>query len=137
MPQESYSTRNTAASGNDHLRRAREAAEAIFRPNEARAALARSKAPAATAIPEPSSHAARHLPVQTHPLTIEKRRVDNPGTSSDEKPETSLKGLPRSEHNRVRVLTTYGMTAAQVAALYDVTLGTIEKIISRPKSSNS
>jgi hypothetical protein len=43
--------------------------------------------------------------------------------------------VPSSQIGRVRALTNYGMTPAQVAELYDVTLGEIERIIRTPAHS--
>ena len=43
--------------------------------------------------------------------------------------------VPSSQIGRVRALTNYGMTPAQVAELYDVTLGEIERIIRAPAHS--
>jgi hypothetical protein len=40
--------------------------------------------------------------------------------------------IPRSQFGRVRALTSYGMTWAQVAGLYGVTIGEIVRIIGRP-----
>jgi hypothetical protein len=42
------------------------------------------------------------------------------------------RGIPTSQFGRVRTLTKYGMTQAQVAELYEVTVREIELIISRP-----
>jgi hypothetical protein len=46
------------------------------------------------------------------------------------KPETNV--VPPSQTGRVRTLTRYGMTPAQVAELYEVTVGEIERIIKTP-----
>ena len=40
--------------------------------------------------------------------------------------------IPASQFGRVRTLTKYGMTQAQVAELYGVAVDEIERIISRP-----
>jgi hypothetical protein len=40
--------------------------------------------------------------------------------------------IPVSQFGRVRTLTSYGMTRAQVAELYGVTVDEIERIIRRP-----
>ena len=40
--------------------------------------------------------------------------------------------IPASQLGRVRALTSYGMTPAQVAELYGVTIDEIERIIRRP-----
>jgi len=43
--------------------------------------------------------------------------------------------IPASQFGRVRALASYGMTKAQVAELYGVTVQTIERIVGRPHSS--
>ena len=43
--------------------------------------------------------------------------------------------VPPSQIGRVRTLTSYGMTPAQVAELYEVTVGEIERIINIPAHS--
>jgi hypothetical protein len=40
--------------------------------------------------------------------------------------------IPASQFGRVRALTNYGMTRAQVADLYEVTIDEIDRIIGRP-----
>ena len=45
------------------------------------------------------------------------------------------RGIPASQFGRVRTLTKYGMTQAQVAELYEVTVNEIEKIIT-PRSAS-
>ena len=42
------------------------------------------------------------------------------------------RGIPASQFGRVRALASYGMTQAQVADLYGVTVHEIERIIRRP-----
>jgi hypothetical protein len=41
--------------------------------------------------------------------------------------------IPLSQFGRVRTLTSYGMTPAQVAELYGVAVGEIDRIIRRPR----
>jgi hypothetical protein len=43
--------------------------------------------------------------------------------------------VPSSQEGRVRALASYGMTRAQVAELYGVTVDEIERIIKRPAYS--
>jgi DNA-binding transcriptional regulator YiaG len=43
-----------------------------------------------------------------------------------------VREIPASQFGRVRTLTKYGMTQAQVAELYGVTVDAIERIIRRP-----
>ena len=41
--------------------------------------------------------------------------------------------IPSSQFGRIRALTSYGMTQAQVAELYDVSVEEIERIVSEPR----
>lgn len=45
--------------------------------------------------------------------------------------------VPPSQTGRVRALATYGMTCAQVAELYGVPVGEIERIVGGPASGKS
>ena len=45
--------------------------------------------------------------------------------------------IPRSEFARIRVWAEYGMTAAQVAAVYGVAVGAIERIPDKRVDSSS
>ena len=46
--------------------------------------------------------------------------------------QRETRGIPASQFGRVRALTNYGMTRAQVADLYVVTIDEIEGIIRHP-----
>ena len=159
MPHEPNSARNNAAVQSEHLRRVREAAEAIFRPKatqpvpagtttQSTAAVREpdtgspriSTAPqpslveAATlssaSVPHPLTRAARLLPVEQQSLVVSE-------TGREVERTLEPKVVANSEHCRIRVLATYGMTVGQIAALYDVTPQTIETIVSRPKSGRA
>ena len=43
------------------------------------------------------------------------------------------RAIPSSQFGRIRALASYGMTQAQVAELYDVSVDEIERIISEPR----
>ena len=43
--------------------------------------------------------------------------------------------IPASQFGRIRTLTSYGMTQAQVAELYGVSVDEIERIVREPNSS--
>lgn len=45
-----------------------------------------------------------------------------------------IRHIPPSQFGRVRALASYGMTQAQVAELYGVGVGEIERIVGRPAS---
>jgi hypothetical protein len=57
------------------------------------------------------------------PKQIRRKAIDKRGTRE----------IPLSQFGRVRTLTTYGMTPAQVAELYGVAVGEIDRIIRRPR----
>jgi hypothetical protein len=56
----------------------------------------------------------------------EPKRMRRKATTKRETPE-----IPVSQFGRVRILTSYGMTRAQVAGLYGVAVDEIERIIRR------
>jgi hypothetical protein len=45
--------------------------------------------------------------------------------------------IPAPQFGRIRALTSYGMTQAQVAELYGVSVDEIERIVREPNSSRS
>ena len=57
------------------------------------------------------------------PKQIRRKAIDKRGTRE----------IPLSQFGRVRTLTSYGMTPAQVAELYGVAVGEIDRIIRRPR----
>jgi hypothetical protein len=116
---------------------ARQAAEALFKPK-------RDVAPAAGVTPTLNSLASaeqqaprrpRIIPVQLAPPMS----AVNAEPPTEPKPEgknaVAEQRMPRilpSQFGRVRALTRYGMTRAQVAELYGVLIDEVERIISRP-----
>jgi hypothetical protein len=73
-------------------------------------------------IPSPVSMSAAKVEVPAEPKPL--RRTPAIGHETQE--------IPVSQFGRVRALTSYGMTGAQVAELYGVTVDKIERIIGRP-----
>jgi hypothetical protein len=115
---------------------ARQAAEDLFKPK-------RDVAPAAAVTPTPNPPASaeqqqalrrpRILPIALAPSMS--------GVNAEPKPEgksaIAEQRLPRllpSQFGRVRTLTRYGMTPAQVAELYGVLIDEVEQIIGRSVS---
>jgi hypothetical protein len=161
----------------DQVRKAREAAEALFRPQRAGAAQtapvaapsiasapASGSAPASAGTPGNgagsngsisngmTADGASAAPVHAEALPVRQPRIivipaamplrqPDPEPVAAPRPKRQLAprqaaGVPRrkhkiaaSDHNRIRTLATYGMTPEQVAELYDVPVGEIERIL--------
>ena len=111
--------------------RAREAAEALFRPNK----VERTEAPTSTSVAAPPTE---------HPAPRAPRIIPMPSTvpvtegtvarSTDSRPKSRRAAIrraevPASQHDRVRALAGYGMTVDEVAELYGVQVGVIERIV--------
>jgi hypothetical protein len=113
----------------DHLKAAREAAEALFKP----------KAPPAKAEPSTpqATPSATDLPAVRKPriFAIPERKapageLPKPIAKARSKPsKVRQKRIPRSAHRRVRVLVEYGMTVEQVSELYGVSVSFIAAIV--------
>jgi hypothetical protein len=136
----------------DSTRKAREAAEALFRPKPPGAPVAASPvAPAQRAdvstraeLPQPpvrqprilatpSTLRAPELQPAPAPVAEVQPRVARPRATAAAKagatPRPPRRKLSATEHQRIVTLVTYGMTLAQAAALYDVSIEAIEKIV--------
>jgi plasmid maintenance system antidote protein VapI len=65
--------------------------------------------------------------------------VETPGQSNPTRRRRTLRRetgkILASQFGRIRALTSYGMTQAQVAELYGVRVDEIERIVREPKSS--
>ena len=112
---------------------ARQAAEDLFKPRQET-----TRADAPTSAPNAASsaeHQPRRQPrIFTIPLGAAKVEVP-----AEPKPlrrtaviRRETREIPATQLGRVRALTRYGMTRAQVAELYGVTVDEIERIIRRP-----
>ena len=150
------SARSDVTNKSEHLRRVREAAEALFKPKVPQPSLSKATAPPAAVVSEPIALAGVTAPpagveeagtgtfaeATTQPtiisqsttrlarlLPVKRPQVTITATASEMKREIVRNKIPESERSRIRVLTSYGMTIAQVAALYDATIDTIEKIV--------
>ena len=115
---------------------ARQAAEDLFKPRQE---TTRADVPASAPNAAPSTeHQPRRQPrifMIPSPVPMSATKVE---VRAEPKPlrRTPVIGhetheIPASQFGRVRALTSYGMTGAQVAELYGVTIDKIEQIIRR------
>lgn len=119
----------------ERIDRARQAAEDLFKPT--RRAEASPPSPAACERAAAEEPARRQPRIFTLPPRIAVSAECEPEPEpkpARRKPATRrpARTIPPSQIGRVRTLTSYGMTAAQVAELYEVTVGEIERIIASP-----
>ena len=131
--------RQTASARNDRERinRTRQNAEDLFKPKQQPACV---DVPTSAPNDAPSAeHQPRRQPrIFTIPpvVPMDTAKVE-PAAEPKQIRRTAAIGretrqIPVSQFGRVRALTRYGMTRAQVAELYGVTVDEIERIISRP-----
>jgi hypothetical protein len=127
----------TAHHDRDGINRARQIAEDLFKPKQqtTRADVPTSAANDAS----PAEHQPRRQPrifaiPPVVPMSMtkveraaESKRIRQKATAKRETQE-----IPVSQFGRVRALTSYGMTRAQVAELYGVTGDEIDRILRRP-----
>ena len=114
--------------------KAREAAEALFKPNK----VERTEAPTSASVAaSPTEHPAPRVPriipmPSTMPVT-----EGTVARSTDPRPKSRREVIRRraevsaSQHDRVRALAGYGMTVDEVAELYGVQVGVIERIVGK------
>ena len=100
---------------------ARQAAEALFPPKRQ---VTEQPVPDSVPPAEPSARKPRILSALP-PAPVRREQGAAP-TISEERMTTEI---PRSQFARIRVWAEYGMTAAQVAAVYGVPVGAIERIL--------
>jgi hypothetical protein len=126
--------------GREKITRARQAAEDLFKPIQQNTAVdvARST-PSAASRAEPSRREPRIFVVPPRaPISAPVERPTEPKPirrKATTRRETGA--VPASQMGRVRTLTSYGMTRAQVAKLYDVSIDEIERIIRGPVYSGN
>ncbi|MGC2201309.1 MAG: hypothetical protein WA633_14340 [Stellaceae bacterium] len=123
----------------EKINRARQAAEDLFKPTNRAPATDPPNAP-------PNNGGSAEQPQRRQPriFTIPSRPQADPKPEAPAAPERTTRkqaskpgagAVPPSHRGRVRALTSYGMTPAQVAELYGVTVGEIERIINTPAYS--
>jgi hypothetical protein len=121
--------RPTPAETSEPVNKAREAAEALFRPKQQLAV-------------DPSSGPASASDIQRKPRIIP-LEAPEPHREAIVKPSTpprkiasGIHKIPTSEYGRVRALAGHGMTIEQVAALYGVLATIIERIVATTSDAN-
>ena len=105
----------------EQITRARQAAEALFR---SKAPISEPSVPA----PAPADQSARKprvLRIISSAVTIRHEAVEVPVATE---PQTTRE-IPRSQFVRIRTLVKYGMTVSQVAEVYGVAVGEIERVL--------
>jgi hypothetical protein len=105
----------------ERMTSARQAAEALFTPKRQ---VTEQPVPDSVPPAEPSARKPRILSALP-PAPVRREQGEAP-TISEERMTTEI---PRSQFARIRVWAEYGMTAAQVAAVYGVPVGAIERIL--------
>lgn len=112
--------------------RAREAAEALFKPKPSAPHVPVSSAPEAAGTPEPPPQQQRKPRIIAIPPPPPRAPSPPPRDTAPArhaaKPSASGK-IDEADYGRIRALATHGLTLVQVAELYDVPLQTIERIV--------
>ena len=127
----------SARNDRDRINRTRQNAEDLFKPTQQ---LTRADVPTPAPNDAPSAeHQPRRQPrIFAIPPVVPKNTAKaEPAAAPKQIRRTAAIGretrqIPVSQFGRVRALTKYGMTHAQVAELYGVIVDEIEKIIRRP-----
>lgn len=134
----------------DPTRKAREAAEALFRPKPSIAPVApvspgngvaqtaeRAPADHAPASPAPAGQPAapRQPRILAAPPPRRPHPEPQPPAVEARAPRARPRRIPAGEHRRIVTLVTYGMTSAEVAALYEVSAEVIDKILAAERSA--
>ncbi len=121
----------------EKINRARQAAEDLFKPTQHEVETA---SPASPPNGTPNGTMSIEQPARRRPriFTLPPRVTADTQDEAPFEPKPARRkasakrptgAVPPSQIGRVRALTSYGMTPAQVAELYDVTVGEIERII--------
>ena len=121
------------------ISRARQAAEELFKPKRQPSPGASASA-ANTVLPdgEQPRRQPRIFTVPSLPPANAAKaelHVEPPAKRRKAAPKRQAREIPASQFGRVRALTSYGMTQAEVAQLYGVTVDDIERIIRRTLKS--
>jgi hypothetical protein len=112
-----------SAAASEPISKAREAAEALFRPKQ-QLAVDPSNEPASAG--SEIQRTPRIIPIpaaEPHREAIAKPRTPRREAGS------RIHKIPKSDYGRVRALAGYGMTLEQVAALYGVPTTNVERIV--------
>jgi hypothetical protein len=117
----------------DEIKKARDAANALFKPKRL---VSPPEVPLAAAIgaSTPEQHVARQPRIIAIPsVSAVGREIAEISTGPARTPKAAMSGrrakISPSEHDRVRTLVMYGMTHGEVARLYSVSMNVIERIV--------
>jgi hypothetical protein len=120
----------------EKINRARQAAEDLFKPSRHVAEAGSPVSPPDAAIPadQPGRRPPRIFNLPPRMSSAIQAETPPEPKPMRRKPVAKLSAsmVPASQLGRVRTLARYGMTPAQVAELYDVTVAEIERILRAP-----
>jgi hypothetical protein len=105
----------------ERIASARQAAEALFTPKPQPAEPSASD-------PAPSAEQPARKPRVLSILSPSPVRNEEVAAPANPEPRTTRQ-IPRSHHARIRTLVEYGLTIPQVAEVYGVAVGVIERIL--------
>jgi len=105
----------------ERITSARQAAEALFTPKPPPIDLP-------TSDPVPSAERPARKPRVLPILSPPPARNEEVAAPVDPEPRTTRQ-IPRSDHARIRTWVNYGLTIPQVAEVYGVAVGVIERIV--------
>jgi hypothetical protein len=114
---------HTRGDDRERITSARQAAEALFTPKPQPVEPSVSE-------PVPSAERPARKPRVLSILSPAPVRNEELAAPVDPEPRTTRQ-IPRSEHARIRTWVKYGMTVPQVAEVYGVAVGVIERILRR------
>lgn len=117
----------------ERISRARQAAEELFKPK-------RQAAPAATVLGPSTARSEADQPARRPPriimvpplVPIEAPKIEAPAKPARQQRLPARRErleIPESQFGRIRALVNYGMTRAQVAKLYGVSIEMIDRIV--------
>jgi hypothetical protein len=118
--------------------RARQAAEALFAPKRQPSEQSSREAQSSQEAPAPASEPVRRprvLAISPTAPSPHQEQLEPPSPHQERSAEPAIakkqaaSKIPRSQFARIRAWQRYGMTAQQVAEVYGVTVGEIERIV--------
>jgi DNA-binding transcriptional regulator YiaG len=126
----------------DKIDRARKNAEDLFKPRPQpepvdTVAPAENSVPSSEAQPRRQPRIFSALPAAPMKAAEVETRAQPKPTRLRRRIRRETGTIPESQFGRIRTLTSYGMTQAQVAELYGVSVDEIERIVREPNSSPS
>ena len=124
----------------EKIDRARKNAEDLFKPRLQHGPVD-ATAPAENSVPSTESQPRRQPRIFSVPpaAPMKAAEVEPPTQPKPTRRQRTVRRetrtIPASQFGRIRALTSYGMTQAQVADLYGVSLDEIERIVREPNPS--